>query len=337
MEPVDILGWEIDERFSPYPEGSRDKYAVLSPPKVADQRIVPKHRYLVKFSNDRYPVQFWSEIIAEMLGTHMDIPVPKSFLTIDPKSGVPASLTSWFYGKAIEQQGPHEPATSATVGIELGLEPQGIPHSHSLYVPGSNYMAKYIPDYDLEKGSQHNIETLFKFVYALRIEYKVDFWPLWALYFAFDAMIGNTDRHQDNWGVLWRKSSNDNPKPRFAPAFDNGTSLLHEILERKLQNFDDEHWRSRYIERGTHHVKEHPDAAKQIGHMRLIEILVEKHPNLISPLKSALAFNFEQFENDVKALTAIPFPVPLSPERADAILKVVSDRRNRIMQIVDPS
>ena len=337
MEIVQIDGWEIDERFSPYPEGSRDKYAVISPTEVHDERIVANHRYLVKFSNDRYPVQFWSEIIAEMLGRRMGVPIPRSFLTIDPRSNTPASLTSWFYGEAIEQHLPSPPLIATSGDSETDLEPTNVPHSHSLYVPGSSYMAKYIADYDLEKGKQHNIETLYKFVYALRLKYRIDFWPLWAIYFTFDAIIGNTDRHQDNWGVLWRRSAADIPQPRFAPAFDNGTSLLHEILDRKLQNFQTAGWRSRYIERGTHHIKLRADSAKQVGHLELIETLVDRYPNVIPPMRSVLDFDLAEFEDDIMALTSLPSPVPLSVERANAILSVVADRRTRMIEIVGNS
>lgn len=334
MDIVQIDGWELDDRFSPYPEGSRDKYAVISPEVVEDDRIVPNHRYLVKFSNDRYPVQFWSEIIAEMLGTRMSVPVPRSLLTLDPKTKAPASLTEWFYGEAVEQYLQPTTPISATDNHQADLEPKNVPHSHSLYVPGSSYMAKYIPDYDMKKGKQHNIQTLYKFVYALRLKYKIDFWPLWAMYFTFDALIGNTDRHQDNWGVLWRRADGDVAQPRFAPAFDNGTSLLHEILEQKLVNFSDQDWRDRYIARGTHHIKETADATKQLGHLELIEILTDRYPQIVPSIKAVLEFDLEDFAEDLMNLVTLPSPVPLTEERVRAIVAVIDDRRSRMLEIV---
>ena len=60
----------------------------------------------------------------------------------------------------------------------------------------------------------------------------------WARIFAFDALVGNTDRHQENWGLLWSNTGGI-PRVRFSPAFDNGTSLGHEITEAALPNFED--------------------------------------------------------------------------------------------------
>ncbi|HXK38936.1 MAG TPA: HipA domain-containing protein [Candidatus Paceibacterota bacterium] len=59
---------------------------------------------------------------------------------------------------------------------------------------------------------------------------------LWEQFFellVFDAIIGGTDRHYYNWGVLEKA---DNGKfLRLAPAFDNGVSLLWKMEEYRPQ------------------------------------------------------------------------------------------------------
>ncbi len=50
---------------------------------------------------------------------------------------------------------------------------------------------------------------------------------LWDQFFellTFDALIGSTDRHYYNWGVL--EKADDGKFLRLAPAFDNGVSLM---------------------------------------------------------------------------------------------------------------
>jgi hypothetical protein len=67
----------------------------------------------------------------------------------------------------------------------------------------------------------------------------------WAKALTFDALIGNTDRHQDNWGIIITRQTeapNKIKKMRISPVFDNGTSMGHEISPRavfmlKLLNF----------------------------------------------------------------------------------------------------
>lgn len=55
---------------------------------------------------------------------------------------------------------------------------------------------------------------------------------VWEQFFellVFDALIGGTDRHYNNWGVLVKADSGK--FLRLAPAFDNGVSLLWKIDE----------------------------------------------------------------------------------------------------------
>jgi hypothetical protein len=57
---------------------------------------------------------------------------------------------------------------------------------------------------------------------------------------AFDTLIGNTDRHPDNWGLLVGLGAA--PQYAMAPAFDNGTSLAYKIPEDRLPGLKDQTW-----------------------------------------------------------------------------------------------
>ena len=91
MDVIDISGWGIDEAFYPYPEGSRNKYAPIAPEDGCTPAIIPGHRYLMKFSNQRYPVQFWSEVISGIIGNHIAFQHPERSLpsTLTPENPVP--------------------------------------------------------------------------------------------------------------------------------------------------------------------------------------------------------------------------------------------------------
>ena len=55
---------------------------------------------------------------------------------------------------------------------------------------------------------------------------------IWDQFFellAFDALIGGTDRHYNNWGILEKADTGE--FIRLSPAFDNGISLLWKIDE----------------------------------------------------------------------------------------------------------
>ena len=63
---------------------------------------------------------------------------------------------------------------------------------------------------------------------------------LWDQFFellVFDALIGGTDRHYYNWGVLAKADTGE--FIRLAPAFDNGISLMWKIEEYRPQFMND--------------------------------------------------------------------------------------------------
>jgi hypothetical protein len=51
-----------------------------------------------------------------------------------------------------------------------------------------------------------------------------------AGYAVLDALIGNTDRHHENWGLIVRTSS---PDLRVAPSFDHASSLGRELTDER--------------------------------------------------------------------------------------------------------
>jgi hypothetical protein len=60
-------------------------------------------------------------------------------------------------------------------------------------------------------------------------------------YLMFDAWIGNGDRHDENWGILLRRSSEDSTQFNryLAPTFDHASSLgRNESDERRLQRLE---------------------------------------------------------------------------------------------------
>ena len=62
-----------------------------------------------------------------------------------------------------------------------------------------------------------------------------------AEYLVLDAVVGNTDRHSENWGILQRQ---DAPRSidSLASSYDHGSSLGHELMEER---------RERWLKRGV--------------------------------------------------------------------------------------
>ena len=129
-----------------------------------------------------------------------------------------------------------------------------VPHGARL-VLGNELLARFSPGYDAALRYSQRRHTV-----SLAIEYirrsqagpppdwrhpEIDARGVFLGYLLLDALIGNTDRHHENWGML-AQSSND---IRIAPTFDHASSLGRELndseREERLQTKD-----ARYAVRG---------------------------------------------------------------------------------------
>ena len=208
--------WKRDDTYEGvYPSGARVKDAYFSPEIPENQVIKPNWRYLFKLSSHRYPWQFWCEIIAYRFGCLIGVDVPPAHIGHNKrygKEGVDtyAALIEWFYDDT--KKG---------------------------YISGGRVMMRFVEGFDPKKGEKHNFKTIRD---ELDLSGDDNMLKYWAGVLTFDTLIGNLDRHQDNWGIIYERSGKQSAPSvtlHMSPAFDNGTALGHEILEEKMDNFED--------------------------------------------------------------------------------------------------
>jgi hypothetical protein len=303
---IDIADWPEDEEFAAaYPEGARPKRTLFSPRAPSETFIKPDWRYMFKRSAERYPEQFWAEIIAYEISVMLNIPAPPCYAAIDSRNGQCGALSAWFYKEGDE-----------------------------LFFAAGNYFHKVIPEFDREKGSQHNlVDAEIHNTKVLGGIHRFDFWSMML----FDSIIGNTDRHQDNWGhlvfrkrltksVAKRQGMNYGFKWRFAPWFDNGTSLGHELLEEKFTRWDAATL-DRYIMRGKHHFRFSRERLERISHVDSMKAVQE------APLRNLLVrklreFNVDELAAKLDHFVAMEMPDggSLSMARSDFIIRLTQRR-----------
>lgn len=93
------------------------------------------------------------------------------------------------------------------------------------------------------RQSQHTLERIFRSMEFFAGGRSADRWrEQLAEYFVFDALIGNVDRHHENWGVLGRRVG-QHWRWRLAPSFDHASAL-----GRELQDDGGKQSRRRYLE-----------------------------------------------------------------------------------------
>ena len=90
----------------------------------------------------------------------------------------------------------------------------------------------------------------------------------------FDALIGESDRHEENWGYIRTSKSSDIV---LAPFYDNGDSLMHNINENRVEEYiNDEAGFLRYIHKSKTKILD--NNGHKIKHFQLIDHLISENP-----------------------------------------------------------
>ena len=103
-------------------------------------------------------------------------------------------------------------------------------------VHGNEILAGHVTGYDREKRFKQSDHTLDNIVTAIQSVFPGksadSVLARLARYVVFDALIGNTDRHHENWGL--KLSFDAEKKTQFvsvAPSFDHASSLGRELRD----------------------------------------------------------------------------------------------------------
>lgn len=304
----DIADWEQDAEFGVFPQGARAKDAVFAPAKPSDLVLVAGKRYLFKRSKRSYPDQFWGEVIAYRVGCLLGLQVPPAFTAFNSHTGHSAALIEWFYVEGAES-----------------------------FIMGGDFLQRIDPGYDRDKGTKHNMEQIEVLMRAMhRTGTPVKNWRQWWVdALLFDALIGNTDRHQDNWGLVFQRADDKLSRCTLSPLYDNGTSLGHERFIERVEDWSDADV-DRYIQRGTHHVKwSLRDQNMLNGHAALLHCAALHWPKTIDIARNRLNFHPDELLACCADLVGLSTPVALTPARMAFVQRLLKRRHQLLIETLD--
>ena len=187
-------------------------------------------------------------------------------------------------------------------------------------------------DFDRDRGTQHNLHDVERLMRALVNSRALNqnWRQWWAEALLYDALIGNSDRHQDNWGLIFDAVGREPPNMppcRLAPLFDNGTSLGHERFPDRVAGWADSRL-EQYIERGTHHIKSSLNAGHIQGHLALLRHVLQdwgQHLDL-NLLRSRIDFSPDDLILCMADLVHLSVPLPLSTARMQLVCRLLVRR-----------
>jgi hypothetical protein len=299
--PIDVVAWSLDDRFGIYPEGKRAKEARFAPAQSAEGILIAGRRYLFKRSRRAYAEQFWAEVVSYRIGCLLDYDVPPSFAAWNSETGICGALIEWFFVDG-----------------------------HEVAVSGGDFLQRIQPGFDRRRGTMHNLHDNERLMRALSHDgkFRTDWRAWWTGALLFDALIGNTDRHQDNWSVVFELADGAAAAARLSPYFDNGTSLGSELETARvaLWTADD---LNRHIARGKHHVRWRfpaPDhELLRLPHLDLLMRAVGQWPQTREALRSKiLPLTIAHIRDALSDLPRMVLPVPLTENRLNLILRLLA-------------
>jgi len=185
-------------------------------------------------------------------------------------------------------------------------------------------------DFDVKRGTTHNflscVSLLEKFNNA-SFMFEGDLDEFWVKMFIFDALIGNTDRHQNNWALLFSKDARIQVKG--APYFDNGTSMGHEILNQNIDTVNI----MNYISKGRPHMR-WSRGQERIFFNVFIKNLLDLFPHTKNKMLDILHFSIEDVKFILQELQDFITPTRLTSKRAKFMAELLQARQNSLIQMI---
>ena len=160
-------------------------------------------------------------------------------------------------------------------------------------IHGNELLAIMMSDYDPEMKFRQSAHTLDNILAALdhafaNREDATRTKRLLAEYLVLDAVIGNTDRHHENWGLQLRKRGENHWDISLAPSFDHASSLGRELLNEKRDRFMTEDRVGHYAEKGHGGVYWSEDERRGPSPLALVRRAAHTYPDLFRPALAKL-------------------------------------------------
>jgi len=213
-------------------------------------------------------------------------------------------------------------------------------------IHGNELLAGAIDGYDKAKQrgqADHNFENIVR---ALERRFTVpDVRKKVSLrfvgYMMLDALVGNTDRHHENWGVVQEYILRENRETKqmrvamrtgLAPTFDHASSLGRELLdEARTRLASDPIALRRYIRKGTGGIFRDADAKKGMAPIELAEKVGQRYPQLFEPWKKRI----EELPADFAQPLLAEIPGShMSDSAREFVLAFLSESRKMVTSIL---
>lgn len=166
---------------------------------------------------------------------------------------------------------------------------------------GNEVMAGMLAGYDPElryRQANHTVDNIIQAVSRMFPKSRDHVAALRQLasYMVLDALIGNTDRHHENWGFLWQVDVDIDEVTEVgrlrkeydvAPTFDLGSSLGRELLDSRREQIIARNGVAAWLRKGRGGIYM-PDERHGASPLALVESTARQYPDFFRPTLDVL-------------------------------------------------
>ena len=168
-------------------------------------------------------------------------------------------------------------------------------------VHGNEMLGAMVAGYDkskVMKQSDHTVDAIVSAIsdYLPRPVAVLNLMRL-AEYMVFDALIANTDRHHENWGMRWQMDPAAGEYPiNVAPSYDHASSLGRECLDERCEKILHKNGVGKYVKAGRGGVYWQSTDKHGANPLQLVQLASEKYPKYFAPaLEKVCKLNEDEF------------------------------------------
>jgi len=204
-------------------------------------------------------------------------------------------------------------------------------------VHGNEILPLHVTEYDSEKifsQSDHTIQNIVRSVKNITEFLGGDDLQILrdlASYMVLDAVIGNTDRHHENWGLLYKLDADgENLLLRASPSFDHASSLGRELSAEKAHQIISENRVESYVRRARGGIYRGSGDKKGENPLELALVAAKFCPDFFQPALSKIP----RLTDDVIESLVDRVPNSLAAKTSKDFAKImIRFSRNKLMKV----